>query len=199
MSAPVIDVAPLPRFAFGNRSILWWATLGMLAIEGTMFGLMMVSYLYIKGRNPQWPPGVFPPLLRWGTINTAVLVLSLVPNQLAKGAAERMDLRKVQIWEVACIALAVTFNILRIFEFRALNVWWDTNAYGSVVWTLLGLHTTHIVTDLLDTVVLTVLLFTGPLEEQRFVDVSENSFYWYFVVLAWLPIYGFIYLAPRLA
>ena len=40
--------------------------------------------------------------------------------------------------------------------------------------------------------------FTGPIEEKRFVDVSENSYYWYFVVFAWLPIYGVIYWAPRL-
>ena len=63
---------------------------------------------------------------------------------------------------------------------------------------MLGLHTTHIVTDFLDSSVLTVLMFTGPVEEHRFVDVEENAVYWYFVVLSWLPIYGVIYWAPRL-
>ena len=53
-------------------------------------------------------------------------------------------------------------------------------------------------TDVLDTTVLAALMFLGPIEEKRFVDVSENAFYWYFVVLAWLPIYGVIYWAPRL-
>ncbi len=199
MSPPVINVAPLPKFAFGHRSPLWWATVGMIAIEGTMFALFIASYLYIKGRNPHWAPGVFPPDLRWGTLNTIVLLASMVPNELAKRAAERLQLRKVQLWLVVCIVFAVAFNTIRILEFRSLNVWWDTNAYGSVVWTLLGLHTTHVITDLLDTGVLTILMFTGPLEEKRFVDVSENAFYWYFVVLAWLPIYALIYFAPRLA
>jgi heme/copper-type cytochrome/quinol oxidase subunit 3 len=199
VTASVINVEKLPRFAFGHRSILWWATMGLIAIEGTMFALVFMSYLYIKGRNPHWPPGVLAPSLRWGTLNTIVLLSSCVPNELAKKAAERMDLRRVQLWMVVCIAFAVVFNVVRIFEFRTLNVWWDTNAYGSVVWTLLGFHTTHIVTDLLDTVVLAVLMFVGPLEEKRFVDVSENSFYWYFVVLIWIPIYGLIYLAPRVA
>jgi cytochrome c oxidase subunit I+III len=55
------------------------------------------------------------------------------------------------------------------------------------------------VTDLIDTIVLAVLMFTGPLEQSRFADVSENSMYWYFVVGSWLPIYGLIYFAPRLA
>ncbi|HMD34025.1 MAG TPA: cytochrome c oxidase subunit 3, partial [Vicinamibacterales bacterium] len=90
------------------------------------------------------------------------------------------------------------FNAIRWFEFLSLNVRWDHDAYGSIVWLLLGLHTTHILTDVLDTGVLTVLMFTGPIEERRFVDVSENAVYWYFVVAAWLPIYGVLYWAPRL-
>jgi heme/copper-type cytochrome/quinol oxidase subunit 3 len=198
-TTPVINVAPLPRFAFGHRSILWWATLGLVAIEGTMFALVIVSYLYIKGRNPHWAPGAFPPALGWGTVNTIILLVSCVPNQLTKKAAERMDLRSVQLWMIVCLAFAAAFNIVRIFEFKNLNVWWDTNAYGSVTWTLLGFHTAHILTDFLDSLVLAVLMFTGPLEEKRFVDVSENAMYWYFVVLSWLPIYALIYFAPRLA
>jgi heme/copper-type cytochrome/quinol oxidase subunit 3 len=75
---------------------------------------------------------------------------------------------------------------------------WDRDAYGSIVWLVLGLHTTHIVTDLIDTLLLAVLMFVGPVEERRFIDVEENCVYWNFVVLAWLPIYGVIYWAPRL-
>ena len=199
IDAPVINVEKMPRFAFGHRSVLWWATMGITVIEGMAFALVITSYLYIKGRNPHWPPGVFPPDLRWGTLNTLVLLLSCVPNQLAKGAAEKLDLRRVRFWMVVCILFAAAFNVIRVFEFRHLNVWWDTNAYGSVVWTLLGLHTVHIITDFIDTVVLAVIMFVGPLEERRFVDVSENAFYWYFVVITWLPIYGLIYFAPRVA
>jgi heme/copper-type cytochrome/quinol oxidase subunit 3 len=96
-----------------------------------------------------------------------------------------------------CVALSIVFLVIRGFEFATLNVSWYTNAYGSVVWLLLGLHTTHLVTDTIDTAVLAVLLFTGPFEGKRFVDVSENALYWYFVVLSWLPIYVVIYWAPR--
>jgi heme/copper-type cytochrome/quinol oxidase subunit 3 len=65
------------------------------------------------------------------------------------------------------------------------------------VFALLILHTIHLVTDLIDSVVLTVLMFTGPLSGRRFVDVSENAFYWYFVVGSWLLIYATVYWAPR--
>jgi cytochrome c oxidase subunit I+III len=106
-------------------------------------------------------------------------------------------LHGVRICLLASIAFGLVFSAVRGFEFAALNVQWDTNAYGSIIWALLALHTTHIGTDLADTMVLTALMFTRHGHGRRFVDVSENSFYWYFVVLTWLPIYAVIYLVPR--
>ena len=47
--------------------------------------------------------------------------------------------------------------------------------------------------------VLAAVLYFGPVKSSLMVDVSENSLYWYFVVVAWLPIYALIYWAPRLA
>ena len=194
-----LDVGMLPPGAFGSRSLMWWGTLGIVLIEGTAFALAIGSYFFLASRQPAWPPGgVAPPDLRWGTINTLILFASLVPNELAKHAGEQVNLRGVRLWLVACLLFGVAFNSVRVYEFAHLNVWWDRDSYGSIVWLLLGLHTTHIVTDFLDTLVLTVLMFTGPIEEKRFVDVEENAVYWYFVVLAWLPIYGVIYWAPRL-
>ena len=46
--------------------------------------------------------------------------------------------------------------------------------------------------------VLAAVMFCGRLDENRFVDVSENAMYWNFVVISWLPIYAVIYLAPRI-
>lgn len=200
MSRTAIDVSPLPDHAFGQRSVLWWSTMGMVAIEGTVFGLLIMTYLYLKGRNDHWPPGnILAPGLLWGTVNTVILLVSTIPNELTKRAAERFQLRKVQLWIIVCMVFGLAFNVVRIFEFMSLNVSFDSNAYGSIVWALLGFHTVHIVTDWVDTGVLTVLMLTGPIDEHRFVDVSENAMYWYFVVLSWLPIYALIYFAPRVA
>jgi len=195
----VLDVSELPPGAFGSRALTFWGTLGIVVIEGTVFGLAIGAYFYLATRGSAWPPdGVAPPNLRWGTLNTLVLLASLIPNELARRAGEHVDLGRVRIWIVISLAFALAFNVIRAFEFAHLNVTWDRDAYGSIVWLTLGLHTTHIVTDFLDSVVLAVLMFTGPVEEHRFVDVEENAVYWYFVVLAWLPIYGVIYWAPRL-
>lgn len=194
-----VDVSRLAPGGFGHRSLMFWGTLGICLIEGMAFALTIGAYFYLRTRNPQWPPdGIAPPALLWGTLNTIVLVLSGLPNHLAKKAAEHVDLRAVRIWMLVCLAFGIAFNAVRVMEYFTLNVLWNTDAYGSVVWLLLSLHTTHILTDFADTAVLTTLMFVGPIEEKRFVDVEENAAYWYFVVGAWLPIYGVIYWAPRL-
>lgn len=194
-----LDVSGLPTIVFSHRSLMWWGTLGLMVIEGTLFALAVMAYFYLRSHQETWPLTALPPDLRWGTINTVVLVVSFLPAHLAKRAAERLDLHGVRRWLVASVAFGVAFAFVRVLEFATLNVRWDSNAYGSVVWLLLGLHTTHIVTDLIDTMVLTVMFFTGPLDGKRFVDVSENSFYWYFVVATWLPIYFVVYWGARVA
>jgi len=192
-----LDVSGLPSYGFSHRSLMWWGTVGVAAIEGMVFAVAIMMYFYIRTRVDTWPPNADPPDLRWGTLNTLILLASCVPNQLAKRAGERLDARGVRIWLSVGFLFAVAFLVVRGFEFTTLNTRWDADAYGSAVWFLLGLHTTHLITDAFDTIVLLVLFFTGPLEGRRYVDVSENALYWYFVVAAWLPIYVVIYWVPR--
>ena len=192
-----IDVRHMPSFAFSHRTLMWWGTLGMIAIEGTVFALLVVAYFYIRSQHSTWPLAGQPPEFWWGTANTVVMLMSMAPNYWTKKAAERQNLREVKLGMGMCLGFAIFFLAIRIFEFRGLHVRWDDNAYGSLVWTLLGAHTIHLVTDVFDTIVLWVLSFTDRWEPRRFSDVSENAMYWYFVVLAWLPIYAVIYVASR--
>lgn len=194
-----LDVSALPSHGFSHRSLMWWGTLGMIAIEGTVFVLVVMCYFYLRSHAQTWPMTARPPDLLWGTLNLVILLASAVPNQLAKKAGERYDVHGVRVWLGVTVAFGVALLAVRVMEFAALNVRWDSNAYGSVVWTLLGLHTAHLATDWADSVVLQVLFFKGPLTGKRFVDVSENSLYWYFVVGAWVPIYLVVYWGARVA
>ena len=77
-------------------------------------------------------------------------------------------------------------SVVRALEFTTLNCWWDSNAYGSIVWVLLGVHTAHLLTDVVDPIVLAALMFTAHAEPKRCVDVSENSLYWHFIDGVWV-------------
>jgi heme/copper-type cytochrome/quinol oxidase subunit 3 len=193
-----IDVSKLPRFAFGPRAITWWGVMGFLAIEGTMLVICFVSYFYLRTRVTDWPP---PPTelpdLFIPTINLAVLLISVVPMYFVNRAAKRLDKRKVLIWTIVCIINGLAFVTLRAFEFTALNVKWDTNAYGSIVWTIIVIHTFHLVSEVIETIVMTIIIARGHDEPKYFVDSTDNALYWYFIVGIWIPCYVIIFLAPR--
>src|SRR5512144_3007021 len=93
----VLDVSHLPGYAFGHRSLTWWGVLGIIAIEGTVFAMLMVTYFYLRGQVAEWPPHLAPPDLWAGTLNTIILLVSLLPNYWVQKVAEREDLHQVQI------------------------------------------------------------------------------------------------------
>jgi cytochrome c oxidase subunit 3 len=192
-----LNVAALPDHAFGHRGLMWWGTTSFMVIEGSMFAMVLVAYFFLRTRVPEWPPGVPNPEIAFGTVGTVLLLASTIPNQMVKSAAERLDLDRVRMLMPVMLLLGLGAIVLRVFEFPALGASWDYNAYSSIVWFILALHTSHVITDFFDTLVLTALIFTGHAEPKRMVDVAENALYWYFVVLSWLPVYMTIYFAPR--
>jgi heme/copper-type cytochrome/quinol oxidase subunit 3 len=192
-----LDVAPLPTFAFGNRGLIWWGTVGFMVIEGSMFVIGLVVYFYLRLKVTDWPPSLADPDLRYGTINLVVVLASILPAVVSKRAAEKFDLPRARRWLVVLILFGLVSVALRGFEYTTLNCRWDDNAYGSIVWVLLSMHTIHVATDVVDSIVLAVLTFTHPVTGPRFVDLSENSLYWFFIVAWWIPIYVTIYFMPR--
>lgn len=195
----VLDLAHLPAHGRGAASPTWWGTAAFMLIEGTGFALAVAVYLYLMSLAPAWPIDAPPPDLLPGTIVTLVLVMSAAPNLLLSRWAKEQDLRKVRLGLVLMSVLGAAALAVRPFEFPALHTKWDTNAYGSIAWVILGLHTTHILTDLVDTLVLTALMFTRHGDNpRRFGDVEDNALYWNFVVLTWLPLYAVLYWVPRL-
>ncbi|WP_238446920.1 cytochrome c oxidase subunit 3 [Azohydromonas australica] len=193
-----LDVSHLPSFGFSHRSLMWWGTLGLMAIEGTVFALAVGVYFYLRSFASRWPMENQPPALLWGTVNTLLMLASLWAGHFAKRAAEALDLQGVRLGLLLSSAFALAILGVRVLEFGTLNCRWDGSAYGSIVWMLMGLHTLHLITDAYDTLVLTALMHTGHLEGRRYVDVSENALYWYFVVWSWVPLYAVVYGVPRL-
>ena len=96
---------------------------------------------------------------------------------------------------LALFALVAT--ALRVFEFSALNCRWTDDAYSSTVWVLIGMHSGHLATELIETLVLLVMSFTSKMEGTRLADAAINSDYWYFVVVTGLMVDVLIYGTTR--
>jgi cytochrome c oxidase subunit III len=206
-SQRVLDVSHLPESAWDAKAPLWWANTLLLVIETSMFGILAASYFYVRMNFQEWPPphvNRLPvlydtnPDLLWGTINSALLLLSCIPVFFLDKAARRLDSAGVKrgltiLILTGCVAIA-----LRFLEFKAIHFLWDDNAYASVVWMLLGAHLLHLIVASLEGFVTATHVFTHRLDEKRALDVTVSCAYWYWVVGIWLITYGLVYFGARL-
>jgi cytochrome c oxidase subunit 3 len=194
------DVSELPTFKFGTSSLTFWGIIGFMVIEGAGFALAFAAYFFIMGHEQGWPPeGRLAPDVLAGTLFTIIILLSEIPNTIIKKAARAGDVPTIRLLLPLMVAVGVVLLIIRGFEFNSLTCRWTDDAYSSIIWALLLLHAGHIVTDWLDTVVLCGLMFTpDAYEPRRLGDIDENSMYWRYVWLLWIPIYLMIYWVPRL-
>ena len=193
------NVGELPTVTFGPRSLMWWGTLGFMVIEGWTVAILIGAYFYLRQNYETWPPVRTPyPSLLIPTINVAVMLLSCVPAYAAAQAAKRLDEPAVRRWLLA-LSVAVTISlVIRWWELWALNTRWDTNAYSSAAWTIVGFHTSLLLLDVIDTLGLTLFYHIKRMPVKAFSDTADNSFYWYFTVGSWVAIYLIVYVGPRI-
>jgi cytochrome c oxidase subunit 3 len=192
-----LDVSDLPSVVFGRSNTTWLANVLYMAIEGMMFALMFASYFYLRTRVQQWPPGHLAPDLRYGVANAIVFVLSVIPARWVQKVAPSGDRRAIRNGLALLAAFASVATIIRVFEFTALNCRWSDDAYSSTLWVLIGMHAGHLVTELIETLVILAVAFTPKMEGTRLADAAINSDYWYFVVVTGLLNFLFIYVLPR--
>jgi heme/copper-type cytochrome/quinol oxidase subunit 3 len=196
---PALDVSDLPAIAYGPRAPLWWGVVGLMAIAATALALAGASYLYVRRNFVEWPPAGTPlPALGAATAELAVLLVSLLAMGFADRAARREAHRAVVIGLAATTVLGLASLGLRALQLAtALGCRWDTHVYGSVVWLLLGMHAAHVITSVLENVLILAVLVIGPVERKDYVDAHANALFWYFVVATWIGVYALVYLGPR--
>jgi cytochrome c oxidase subunit 3 len=195
----VIDVSELPDVRFGPRDIMWWGTIGFMLIEGFTLMLCAVVHVYLTQNFATWPPEGTPrPSLGIPTVQVAVMLASLPSMRWLSRRAHAFDLTKVRLGLIVATAIAaVTIGLRAVELLRSLHVKWDVNAYGSAQWLVVGYHATLLLVEGVELAGLALMFWVAPVERKHFSDVADAVLYWYFVVLAWLPLYGLCFLLPR--
>src|SRR2546423_7387918 len=144
-----------------------------------MFAILVATYFYLRQNFSLWPPPLasltasLRPLPNpfFGTINTALLLLSCLPMIIADRSARRNNRRTAQLTLVICLLCGISAIVLRSYEFSAVLFRWDANAYGSVVWFVLGMHMMHLVVLTAETALLTIWIFTREFDMKHRVDI----------------------------
>jgi cytochrome c oxidase subunit III len=178
----------------------WWGMVLFLASEATTFACFLASYFYVRFADPgPWPPATAPkPELFWSSMETGTLVLSCVPMMVAVRVARRdrrggLGLTLVATWLLG--AAFVAFQVMDyIVTYPESTV--SEDAYGSLSYTITGLHAAHVVAGLLMLVGLLASTAAGRLGRRRPEPVGIAAMYWYFLAAMSVCIYLVVYLSP---
>ena len=197
MNERVLDVGALEEGTVDSRSLIWWGNLSMMVIEGTMFAMMIATYLYLRTVNLDWPPAtVIKPDLTLPTVNLLIILVTCIPALLADKAAKRGDTVIMRLGFALCIVAGVAFLVIRAMNMANLGYKWSDHAYGSLMWTCLGLHTLHTLAATGETAMLLVYTLAKPVMKKTLLDFRCTAVYWYFVAITWVPFYLIVYVAP---
>ncbi len=186
--------------SYGARPPFWYGMLGLILIEAVVFGSLVSSYYYLRSGAESWPlGGISKPELLLPSINALILLSSSIPMYLADSGIKKGNQRRLKIGLVIAFLLGATFLVVKVIEYSSLDYNWATNAYGSIVWTITGFHSAHVLALLLKTLVVGTLAFQGYFNERRNAAVQANGLYWHFVVAVWIPLFFTLYLFPHLS
>lgn len=163
----------------------WWGALLFIATELTLFGALIASYFYLRVQNTHWPPpGVDKPKVALPLLLTGILVATVAPV-LASQRAARSGRARLAWWLLAeAFVVQAAYLGVQFHEFASdLDKFSPSDsAYGSIYFTLLGVHHAHVALGLLLEVWLLARLL-GGMTNYRLIALKVNALYWSFVAL----------------
>jgi heme/copper-type cytochrome/quinol oxidase subunit 3 len=177
--------AAVAQVARARRSLPngWWGMLMLIAAEATLFGTLIASYFYLRLQVTTWPPaGIDPPSVTAPLVLTAVLVATTLPMLLAARAARAGRSAVASRLIVAATLVQAVYLAVQIALFLDDLSSFDPRetSYGSVYFTLLGVHHAHVIAGILLNVGVVIRLL-GGLTNYRLIGVRAVALYWCFV------------------
>lgn len=174
---------PAPRDSHPSG---WWGVVLLIATEATLFLLAIAAYFYLRTQSRDgWPP---PPLhdpdVLKPLIANLILAISCVPLIAASRSVASGNAGRARAWLVTTTVLGIGFVALQIILIRqSLNMFSPRDsAYGSIYYSLLGIHLAHAAVGVL--VLAWLVTRASRLTAERRVSLDVVSLYWFFVVVS---------------
>ena len=145
----------------------------------------------------QWPPPSIETFDPWHLplINTLILLSSGCAATWAHHALVHENNRKDLVnGLILAIVLGVAFTALQAYEYSHATFGFSGNIYGANFFMATGFHGAHVI---IGTIFLTVCLFralAGHFTPERHIGFEAAAWYWHFVDVVWLFLFGAIYI-----
>ncbi len=144
-----------------------------------------------------WPPEGVEPFNPWQLplINTLILLLSGAAVTWAHHALVHRNDRKALVRGLAtAIVLGLLFTVFQAVEYAEAQFSFSGNIYGATFFMATGFHGFHVI---IGTIFLTVCLIRalkGDFTPEQHVGFEAAAWYWHFVDVVWLFLFGAIYI-----
>ncbi|MDQ3874551.1 MAG: cytochrome c oxidase subunit 3 [Actinomycetota bacterium] len=174
------------------------ATLGVLlfiASEIMLFGSFFTAYFFVRVVNKaEWPLEPFELPVFVAGVNTAILVTSSFTVHWALQSIKRGNRAGLQAGLVLTFFMGLTFLLTQILEYHRVGFSPHDGAFGTIFFSLTGLHGAHVFVGLCLLLMATIRAFRGHFSREAHWGVELPGIYWHFVDVMWIVVYTTIYL-----
>lgn len=189
---------PLPVAPPGPRTAGWWGMVMVIATEAALFVYLLFSYYYLASQHVgPWPPSGAP-ALRLALPNTVVLLLSSGAAWWGQSGVERGRQGRLRLGLLVALMLGGVFFAVQILEWSHKTFTPATDSYGSLYFTVTGVHMAHVLIGLVMLGFVLAWSFTHRFTAERHLHVTVAVLYWHFVDVVWLLVFTTFYLTPRI-
>ena len=188
----------LPVGSMGQHSVGWWAIICGILTEGALFAYLLFSYYYfaVQPRPVAFPPEA--PTFSLAAPNTVILLLSSAAAWWGERATRRGARQNQTIGLGLASLLGIIFVVVQVFEWKSKSFSFNSDAYGSLFFTVTGFHMAHVIVGLFLLLPLTLWSALGYFGPRRSAPVSIGAVYWHFVDAVWLTVFFTFYITPYL-
>ncbi|HTU82969.1 MAG TPA: cytochrome c oxidase subunit 3 [Candidatus Acidoferrales bacterium] len=164
-----------------------------LASELMFFAALFASYYDLRANRAVWPPPyVHLDMLESGA-GTFLLFFASLVMVLATRAMAKHNVSAARRWTASAIVAATGFVVLSIHGYLDDRFSIATNAYGSIYFTMTGFHLLHVIAGVGILSALLVGMRSRALTANQRAGAEAMTYYWHFVFIVWLGIWGTIY------
>jgi cytochrome c oxidase subunit III len=165
-----------------------------LASELMFFAGMFAAYFDLRSQTAVWPPPDVHLRLVESTSGTVLLAASSGLMFLMNAALDRGRVNLARTWLATAALCGVLFLIIAVHGWMENTFRIGSHAYGSLFYTMTGFHALHVAVGVLLLAALLIGLRAPAFNADQRAGAEAISYYWHFVFIVWLGIWGVIYL-----